>query len=371
VKNSRWIPIVVLLLLILGACTPGPAPTPDTLSTAVAATLGAIDQSPTTAPADTLAPPPPTQSASGEATVAPPTEAPTPTSTPILTDAEQIKAAVNAYLTSPIDPATISVTEIQGNIARGGVPGAYYIAARDGGNWFVVFAGQSNPPCNLINPYNFPTSWISECFADNGALVQRDSGSGGTDFQALGAPTWVDNMDSSGRWYLVSTSGTTFKVEGGYLVMTAHDAGGLDEWGLAVGEQTDFALELTVKTGSTCSGLDRYGTIFRAPDPSQGYVFEFSCDGRFRLYEWDGDTYTGLQNWKSTGAIVGGPNQVNRMGLIVRGDKVQLYANDQLLGEYDIPDYSSGRFGLVVGAKETAGFKASVDTAKFWNLAGS
>jgi hypothetical protein len=370
VKKIASFCFVLILAFTLGACLTQPPATPDTLSTAVAATLVAMDQTPVAPPENTELPTA-TEASGGEPTAELPTATPTPTSTPILTDAEAIKVAVNAYLPSAVDPATITVSEIQGSLARGGIPGAYFIAAKDSGAWIVVFAGQATPPCNLINPYNFPTSWVPECFADNGTLVDRGSGSGGSDFQSLGTPTWTDNMDSSGRWYLVSTSGTTFKMEGGYLVMTAHDAGGLDEWGLAVGEQTDFALELTVKTGSTCSGLDRYGVIFRAPDPSQGYVFEFSCDGRFRLYEWDGETYTGLQNWKSSAAITGGAEKINRMGLIVKGEKVKLYANDQLLGEYDIPDYDSGRFGLVVGAKDTAGFNAKVDTVKYWSSVGS
>jgi hypothetical protein len=366
VKKSIHLVFVLYLSLVLAGCTQGPEPTEDVLSTAVAATLVALEQTPTAAGADTPIP----SATSAEPTSAPPTA--TSTATPPLTDAEAIKLAVNDYIPSPVDPALITISEIQGNLARGGIPGAYFIAAKDDGKWIVVFAGQATPPCNLINPYNFPASWVPECFADDGTLVERDGGSGGTDFQALGTPTWTDNMDSQGRWYLVSTSGTTFKIEGGYLVMTAHDAGGLDEWGLgAVGDQTDFALELTVKTGSTCSGLDRYGVIFRAPDPSEGYVFEFSCDARFRLYEWDGENYTGIQNWKGSAAIVGGADKTNRMGLIVQGDSVKLYANDQLLGEYEIPDYPSGRFGLVVGAKETAGFQAKVDTVKFWNLAGT
>ncbi len=368
-KKRLMLSLALVPLFILAGCTPGPAPTEDVLSTAVAGTLAAIEDTPVVQPGNTPLPTA-TEASSGEPTSAPPTDTVTPTSTPILTDAEMIKAAVNAYLSSPIDPATITVSEIQGNIARGGVPGAYFIAAKESGSWIVIYAGQSSPYCNAINPYSFPASWVSQCLAEDGSVVDR-TGAGGSDFQSLGAPTWTDNMDSSGRWYLVNTSGTTFKIEGGYLVMTAHDAGGLDEWGLgAVGDQMDFALEVTVKTGSTCSGLDRYGVIFRAPDPSQGYVFEFSCDGRFRLYEWDGETYTGIQNWKASGAIVGGGDKTNRMGLIAEGDSVKLYANDQMIGEYNIPDYPSGRFGLVVGAKDTAGFKASVDVVKFWSSLG-
>lgn len=365
-KKSALALLALCLLFALAACGPQPAPSADTLGTAVAATLAALEQAPPTQPPPST--PLPTATVS-EASPAPPTE--TPASPTPLSDAEAIKLAVNAFIPSPVDPATITVDKIQGGLAYGGVPGAYFIAAKDGDEWIVIHAGQTNPPCNAINPYDFPVDWVPECLAEDGSLVDRTI-SGEIGFQSLGAPTWSDPMDSQGRWYLVTTEGVTFKMENGALVMTAHEAGGYDEWGLgAVGDQTDFALEVTFKTGPACSGLDRYGVIFRAPDPSRGYVYEFSCDGRFRLYLWDGEAYTGVQNWKTSAAIVGGASKANRMGLIVKGDQVELYANDQLLGEYEITEYDSGRFGLVVGAKDTANFEARVDSVRFWNLAGS
>jgi hypothetical protein len=111
--------------------------------------------------------------------------------------------------------------------------------------------------------------------------------------------------------------------------------------------------------------------IFRVPDPSQGVIFTFSCDGRYRLYEWDGEKYTGIQEWHADSSIISGPDEVNRQGVMVVGDQVKLYANDRLLGEYTIDDYPQGRFGLVVGSSDTDNFKVMIDSVSFWNLADS
>jgi hypothetical protein len=363
-KSQRLMLGTVAFLLVLTGCT-RTADNRD-LDSAVQATLGAIATFTQPVAAATDAPNP-TPAVTEEPTLPLPTETPAP-----LTDAEQITAALVAYVGNNIDPATVVVSDINGDIARGGLPGAYFIAARDAGAWIIVYAGQSTPYCNMINPYSFPVTWVSQCLNDDGTLFNRTESGSETGIAGLGNPTWKDTMDGPGRWYLVDTSTTKFSFDGGYLTMTAFNAGGLDEWGLGVSaDLTDFYLELSVKMGPSCSGLDRYGIIFRAPDPGQGYVYEFSCDGRYRLYKWDGDSYTGVQEWKANAAIVSGENQVNRQGVMVEGNTAKLYANGKLLGEYTLDAYPKGRIGLVVGSKNTANFKALVDTATFWNLAGN
>jgi hypothetical protein len=67
-------------------------------------------------------------------------------------------------------------------------------------------------------------------------------------------------------------------------------------------------------------------------------------------------------------AILVGPNKENRMGVMVVGDEVKLFANDQLLDTYTIDDYPEGRFGLVIGSDDTDNLNATVDTVRFWNL---
>jgi hypothetical protein len=363
-KNLTWL-FLILLVLILAGCN---QPTSQTdLDAIVAQTLQAVEATETVLPPDTPVPTA-TIPVTPSDTPVPPTETPVPKPP---TDAEAIIAALVDYVTFELDESDVVVEEIAGNLARGGLPGAYFIAAKEAGNWIIIHAGQSTPYCNVINPYAFPTSWIPECLDEDDSLVVRSEPEVAPELAALGLPTWTDSMDSQGRWYLVSTDNTKFTIEGGGLMMTAIEPG-FDEWGVAAGaELTDFYLELTVQTGDTCSGLDRYGLIFRAPDPSRGYVAQFSCNGRFRLYKWDGSSYTGLQNWRQDDAILAGPDKENRMGVMVVGDEVKLFSNDQLLDTYTLDDYPQGRFGLVVGSSDTANFKASVDTVKFWNLGGS
>ncbi len=367
VKTRRMMILLLVLLLTLAGCDI-PADE-NVIGTSVAATLEATDTPDAGEPTVTSAPDA-TDEIVEESTPLSPTEtqeAPVP-----MSDEEAIKAALAAYLGRAEEELTVTVSDIKGDLARGGLQGAYFIAVKDAGEWMIIYAGQATPYCNVINPYNFPATWVPECLAEDDTLVQRSETEGSAILDALGSPTWTDTMDSQGRWYLVNTDTTTFSIEGGHLVMHAHEAGGYDEWGIAVSaDQTDFYLEVSARTGDQCSGLDRYGVIFRVPDPSQGVIFTFSCDGRYRLYEWDGEKYTGIQEWHADSSIISGSDEVNRQGVMVVGDQVKLYANDRLLGEYTIDDYPQGRFGLVVGSSDTDNFKVMIDSVSFWNLADS
>ncbi len=185
----------------------------------------------------------------------------------------------------------------------------------------------------------------------------------------LGAPTWTDAMNSAANWFLVDTADTRFRMKDGALEMTAITPGALDAWGLSQRPAVDdFYLEVDFRTGETCSGLDRYGVIVRAPSPSKGYVFGFSCDGRFRLYLWDGATYTGLQEWRVSPVIRTGPGKSNTLGIWVKGAQFKLYANGQLLASVQEDTFGEGQFGLFIASDETPKFKVRVEEVRFWDL---
>lgn len=184
----------------------------------------------------------------------------------------------------------------------------------------------------------------------------------------LGAPTWSDTFKNSANWYLLETAYTRFSVKNGNLVMETSPGGG-DEWGLSNQKAlTDFYMDVAFKTGNACSGKDRYGLLFRAPNPNAGYVFGFTCDGRFRLYKWDGANYSPLQEWKNSDAIHAGPDQSNRLSVWAKGNTLKLYANGVLLGEYIDATYTKGRFGLFIGAAESDPFKVFVEEIAYWLL---
>lgn len=191
----------------------------------------------------------------------------------------------------------------------------------------------------------------------------------GTDSLNLGSPDWTDPMDSASAWYTLSTDNTEWEFEDGELRMKAISTGEPEEWGLSSKPaMSDYFLQVKFKTGDTCDGLDRYGVLVRAPDPSMGYVFEFSCDGRYRLYIWDGENYEALQEWKASAFITAGSDQSNVLGIWMQGETFKLYANGKLLAELETDKFDEGRFGLVIGASQTDGFEAYVDEVSYWLL---
>jgi len=184
----------------------------------------------------------------------------------------------------------------------------------------------------------------------------------------FGPPTWRDTFKNANNWYLLETANTEFKVNNGALTMEA-TPGGREEWGLATHAAIqDFYMQVEFRTGEQCSGKDRYGLLFRAPNPNAGYVFGFSCEGRYRIYKWDGRNYTPLQEWTASQAILSGANQTNRLGVWANGSILKLYANNILLAEIRDSTYLKGRFGLFIAAAESDPFKVFVEEIAYWLL---
>jgi hypothetical protein len=185
----------------------------------------------------------------------------------------------------------------------------------------------------------------------------------------LGSATWTDKLDNTDNWYLLDTANTKFTQGDGNLVMTSITPGGGEEWGISDKPSIDdYYLQATFITGSSCSGLDRYGLLARSPDPDKGYVFEFSCDGHYRLYTWDGNNYHAIQEWRTAAPIKSGENQTNIMGIWMKGTTLRLYANGYKLAEFTDSTFDHGQFGLVIGSVNTNNLKIYVDQVAYWDL---
>lgn len=187
----------------------------------------------------------------------------------------------------------------------------------------------------------------------------------------LGNPAWRDSMDNDNNWPTGSDKYTAIEFKDGNLLLSGLEP--INGWRISWPELADFYLEMTVKTG-TCSGSDQYGFITRVPeptDPNQGYLVGLTCDGRYFLRKWDGETQpkgtmTNLIEYTSHSAIKAGANQTNRLGLMAVGSRLLVYVNGVLLGEAKDSQFSSGNFGLFVYARETDNFTIAVDEASYW-----
>jgi hypothetical protein len=186
----------------------------------------------------------------------------------------------------------------------------------------------------------------------------------------LGNPTWTDNMDNGNNWPTgVDPAGyTTIDFNNGYMELTGLQS--IDGWRLTHKSFANAYIEMTVNTGS-CLPKDRYGLIARVPNAAKadrGYMFVFTCDGQFAIRKWDGpaNVMTNLVNWKANAAIKSGANQTNRMGVMLVGSKLSLYANGVLVGEAQDSTWSEGVFGIFVGAHESSEYTVKVDSVSYW-----
>jgi hypothetical protein len=187
----------------------------------------------------------------------------------------------------------------------------------------------------------------------------------------LGQPTWQDTMDTSDNWPTGADPAgfTAIDFKNGALLLTALMP--KDGWRMAVSDSlTNFYLEETVNTGS-CSSKDRYGLIFRVPvlsNPDRGYLAAFTCDGNYSFRKWDGpdNAMLPLTVWKTNSAIKTGPNQVNRLGVMVQGSNMTLYANGVMLTAVSDPSYTAGFFGLFAGAITSSSYTVSVNEVDYW-----
>ena len=219
----------------------------------------------------------------------------------------------------------------------------------------------------LANPRGdrFGTLWITIVVSNAGT----SEGTGN-----LGDPSWQETFDGSkSPFYLGADSDISFELNDGSLVMTAFSPAG-DQWRISqAGYIQDVYLEAQFETGKPCSGKDSYGLLMRAPDQpsgviSSGYVFGFSCDGKYRAYRIDNGQFTSLINWSSNPALKAGPNQVNTMGIRAKGEKFQLYANGVQVAEFTDTVYSTGYFGLVIRSADTSNFQVAVNEIAYWDL---
>lgn len=212
----------------------------------------------------------------------------------------------------------------------------------------------------------------------------------------LGSPASTDPMDNADTWIWPTGSDLYSRaafINGRQSVQALTTK---DGWRMANPKGQDFAnlyLEATFNVGETCRtdvpGMsDHYGIIVRVPNlpqPYQGYLYGFNCNGQYSLRSWNWDGTEArrqemrmLIDWSTPKAvdsktpINAGTRTTNKMGIMTIGSRIRLYSNGYFLGEYDtstnanIPHIPSGFFGVFVGSRTDNRFTIWVDEMSYW-----
>jgi hypothetical protein len=184
---------------------------------------------------------------------------------------------------------------------------------------------------------------------------------------ALGQATWRDTFESGGGWNLGEDSFTEAKVEDGNFVLTGFTTA--DGWRLTWPEVEDVYLEATIRT-KTCQGSDEYGLMLRVPDvhdATRGYLFGFTCDGRYFLRTWNWEEMNTLIGSTAIAAIQAGSDKTNRIG-VVEGDEPHAHANGTLLVRITDDLAEQGRLRLFHRRRKTPEFTVESSGDRLLNL---
>lgn len=225
-------------------------------------------------------------------------------------------------------------------------------------------AGETAAPSDTPSPTLTQTPTLTATVTLTPTLVSGDP------VLSLGVPTFDDDFNGNPNFYLYEDNQVSYQIEDDRMVLIAKKANNYETWSLSWGDLKNFYLEVTGTFGDECSGKDRYGLIFRAPDTSQGYLISITCDGSYRLSTWESDEeeYTSIKKWTASQYINQGPGGTNRLGIKTKDSKLTGYINGNQVFELNDSTFSKGRFGVMVAASNTPGFTAYLDRVVYWKL---
>jgi hypothetical protein len=189
----------------------------------------------------------------------------------------------------------------------------------------------------------------------------------------FGDPTWIDEFENRANWGTFDNDCFQSQITDGQYIINGKLA--MTCWELTWPEIYNFYLEAEVETTEQCPGDAVYGLLFRAPDTDSGYLYGLTCDGRFLMASWDGESRSGTTYVPLTAdpAINGGREQTNRIGVWAQENRYALYVNGVYMTEVvDNSFLEAGKFGIAVraGANDTP-VTVTYDSIAYWDLEGT
>jgi hypothetical protein len=185
----------------------------------------------------------------------------------------------------------------------------------------------------------------------------------------FGEPDWQDTFDTPDNWAPYDGGQTRVEIKDGHFFYTSKTPDNRTYWILAGLPIRNYYMEVTAQTPAVCSGQDRFGIIFRAPDTSQGYILMLSCEGKYRLSIINPSGIVDLVPWNAHPAIQIGPNQINRLAIWAEKDLLVVYINGVgLAGLRDSTYNIAGRFGFSIASQNTEEFTVIFDDLMIWSF---
>ena len=161
----------------------------------------------------------------------------------------------------------------------------------------------------------------------------------------IGEEILRDNFDNPAGWESQISPEGAASMANQELAIVVTEPGGFYFTVRRTPDLRDFYLEVTASP-ALCMGLDEYGVLLRLASEGDFYRYSFSCDGQVRLDRIFRGGAAALVDWlPGAGVPPGAPSSV-RMGVWVRGEEMQFFADG--LQQFSVRDplLLEGRIGL-------------------------
>ena len=226
-------------------------------------------------------------------------------------------------------------------------------------------------PAPTITPELTATPALTE----TSAPVISPTSTTSSDFaSSLGPPTWKDTFATSNGFFEKGTNSyeddhTRIAIENGVMTLTSFGTPpNWVGWRLTYPTVKNFYLETSFVTHN-CSGGDRYGMVFRAPDFDSGFGFylAFTCDGRYRLERMDEAGLAYVTPWSASGDLLAGAEQNNRMGVLASDSTYSIYING--VKQIEVNDghfQEAGHFGPFIAYAQSPNFSIDLKSIAYW-----
>ncbi len=230
--------------------------------------------------------------------------------------------------------------------------------------------GDDEPaPTDTVEPTEAPTDTPEPTPTETPTNTPEPTLPQGIEDLNLGPADRTYNFDTRGAFYTYSSADSQVEVKDGTLQFTIFDALPYTIWSFSALELEDFYFEISVKMPNDCVGKDRGGIIFGTPpgETGVGLNYQISCDGQYRLFNYDGSETIELVPWTTSSELDAGPGKNNKIGVIHRGQKITLYINGELVSQVTDDAYEgTGRIGINMGVDNHDNVTIFFDDAAYW-----
>lgn len=187
----------------------------------------------------------------------------------------------------------------------------------------------------------------------------------------LSVPDYQDDFQVRYGWFEYSDPGSaTITWEKGQLVATDHRADGFLWWSTSGETGADIYAQVEAELDA-CQAKDAAGLAVRIGGAGydRGYTLELSCDGHYRMRKFiSGASPETMVDWTEDPAIETGPGAINAIGFHAEGPALAGFANGELLGSVEDPDFVFGNFGLFAEAADSDSTTATFRQFALWYL---